>query len=247
MLSVVVVTKNEEDRLGRCLSSVKDIASEIIVVDSGSTDKTLDIAKSFNARIYHRDWSNYGDQIDYAIKLATKEWILVIDADEELSNELKESIKEEISNPKADCYMLNRRVYYMGKFLNYTWYPEWRIRLFKRGKAYYERKVHGKAICKGKIGKLKGDLYHYSYRDFNEQVMKTVRFARQSADLMYRNGQKFHFYNLLINPIAYFIKFFFLKKGFLDGTRGLIIALSGSMYAFLKYAYLYEKYLNEKK
>lgn len=246
MLSVVIVAKNEEDRIERALKSVSDLASEIILVDSGSTDKTVEIAKKYGAKVFFREWKNYGDQVDYAIKLVSQPWLFVLDADEEVSPQLKKSIQEAIKNPTADCYMVNRRTYYLGKFLNYSWYPEWRLRLFKNGKVEYERKVHAKPICKGSIGKLKGDLYHYSFRSLKEQFDKTVRFAQQSADLMYSQGKKFHTYNLILNPIAYFIKFYFIKRGFLDGTRGLIIALSGSMYAFMKYAFLYEKYIKEK-
>jgi len=247
MLSVIVVAKNEEDRIGRALSSVSGIADEIIVVDSGSTDKTVEIAKSYGAKVYFRQWKNYGDQVDYALSLATQKWIFVLDADEEVSPQLKESIKEAINRDEYDCYMVNRRTYYLGKFLNHTWYPEWRLRLFKNGKVRYERKVHAKPVCEGKIGKLKGDLYHYSFRNLKEQFDKTVRFAQQSAELMYSQGKKFHFYNLILNPISYFVKFYFIKKGFLDGVRGLLIALTGSTYAFMKYAFLFEKYLNREK
>lgn len=247
MLSVITVTKNEEENLPRALKSVQDIASEIIVVDSGSTDKTVEIAKSFGAKVYFREWKNYGDQVDYALTLATQPWILVLDADEEVSPELKKSIEKTIKNPEFDCYMINRRTYYLGKFLNHTWYPEWRLRLFKNGKVKYERRVHAKPICEGKIGKLNGDLYHYSFKSLREQFEKTVRFAQQSADLMYQKRKKFRVYNLVINPISYFVKFYFIKRGFLDGVRGLIIALSGSMYAFMKYAILFEKYIKENK
>jgi glycosyltransferase involved in cell wall biosynthesis len=128
-LSVALITYNEEDIIGRTLESVRDIASEIVVVDSHSTDRTREIAESYGAKVFVEEWKGYGEQKNSAMRKCSQEWILFLDADEVLSEELKESIRKEIWNPKADGYMINRRTYYLGKPLRYTWQPEWRLRL----------------------------------------------------------------------------------------------------------------------
>ncbi len=246
-LSVLIATKNAEDTIEIAINSIKDIAYEIIVVDSGSTDNTVEIAKKLGAKVFFKEWINSGTQYNYMISLANGEYCFILDSDEEVSKELKKSIKEalEQENP-ADCYEINRKTFYMGKFLNHVWQPEWRIRIFKKGKVQYEPKVHGKAICSGNKEKLKGDLYHYSYKSLKHHIQKTVYFAEETSKLMYKNRKKFRFYNLIINPFIYFVKFFIIQKGFLDGYRGFIASIIGAFYGFLKYALLFEKYQKEK-
>ncbi len=246
-LSVLIATKNAEDTIERAINSIKDIAYEIIVVDSGSTDKTLEIAKDLGAKIFFKEWINSGTQYNYMMSLASGDYCFILDSDEEVSKELKNSIKQVLQkeNP-SDCYEVNRKTYYMGDFLNHVWQPEWRIRLFKKGKVKYEERVHGKAICNGTKERLKGDLYHYSYKSLKHHFQKTVYFAEETAKLMYEKRKKFRFYNLFINPLVYFIKFYILQKGFLDGHRGFIVSVIGAVYGFLKYAFLFEKYQEEK-
>ncbi len=245
-LSVLILTKNEEKNIKRAIKSVLSIADEIIVLDSGSTDKTVEIAKNLGAKVYFRDFDNYPSQVNYGLSLCSGDWILVLDADEELSDQLQESIKKELKNSTFDCYEIPRRTYYLGKFLDYVWYPEYRKRLFRRNKVHYEGKLHEEVICEGKTGKLTGDLYHYSYKNLFHQFVKTVEYAQKMADIMYTQGKRFKFYKLLINPFVIFFKLYFLKLGFLEGVRGLIIAFSGFLYVFLKYAFLYELQLKDK-
>ena len=246
-LSVLIATKNSEDTIERAINSVKELATEIIVVDSGSTDKTVEIAKNLGAKVYFKEWVNYGVQCNFMISKANGEFLFILDSDEEVSKELRNSIKEMLGKEnQADCYEVNRKTYYMGDFLNHVWQPEWKPRIFKKGKVKYEERVHAKPICEGKKERLKGDLYHYSYKSLRHHMEKTIYFARETANLMYEKGKKPKLYNFIINPSIYFFKFFVLKKGFLDGYRGLIVSAIGSMYGFLKYAFLYEKYLKEK-
>jgi glycosyltransferase involved in cell wall biosynthesis len=247
LLSVLIATKNSEDTIERCLESVKDIADEIIVVDSGSTDKTIEIVKKYTDKIFFKEWVNSGIQYNYLFSLAKGNWTLIIDSDEELSKELKESIKKILeSKDTKDCYAVSRKTYYFGKFLNYVWYPEWRIRLAKKGKLKFEERVHAKAICSGEVGKLKGDLYHYSFKNLKHHIEKNIKFASFMADYMHRNSKKFKVYKMIFNPIWYFIKYFFIRKGFLDGIRGFIACSMGSFYVFMKYAFLFELELKEK-
>jgi len=247
LLSVVITCFNSEDTIGKTLESIKDIADEIVVIDSGSTDRTIDIVKKYNVKLFYRKWINAGNQYNFAFKIASGKWILLIDSDEELSNELRDSIKKTITKKDcADCYMVNRKTYYLGKFLNHIWHPEWRVRLFKNGKVRFEERVHGAAKCKGSVKKLKGELYHYSFKSLSDQYLRTVIFAKQFVEYIYPKKRKIKFLNVVINPIWHFIKVYFLKKGFLDGKRGFMVAVSGFIHTFLKYALLYEMHLKEK-
>ncbi len=243
-LSVAIITYNEEDDLPKTLDSIKDIAYEIIVVDSHSTDKTREVAKSFGAKVYEEDWKGFGEQKNSAIDKCTQPWILSLDADEVVSDELKKSLVEALRNPKYDCYEVNRKNFYVGKFIEHIWYPEWRTRLFKKGKAKFEGEIHETLKCKGKKGRLKGFLYHYPYKDLQEHYTKSIKYAKLSAEVEFKKGKKFKIYQLFLNPFWAFFKMYFLKKGFLDGIRGLSIAKSNSYAKFLKYLFLWE--LEEK-
>lgn len=243
-LSVAIITYNEEDIIGRTLESVKDIASEIIVVDSHSTDRTRDIAKSYGAKVYVEDWKGYAEQKNSALKKCTQEWILFLDADEIVSEELKNSIKKELKNPKADGYLINRRTYYMGKLLKYTWQPEWRLRLVKKeANPKWKGEIHEVLeIESSKISKLKGDIYHYSYKDLSDHVIKAMEFSKKVA--FQKKTKKVNFLYIFFRPLWAFLKTYIFKKGFMDGYPGLIASMMTMFYTFLKYAFLYE--LKEK-
>mgnify|MGYP001773676789 FL=1 len=247
MLSVLIRTKNEERNIGRAIRSVLPLADEIVVLDSGSTDRTVEIAKNLGAKVFFKEWEGYGKQLNYGIGLCSKDWILVLDADEEVSSELRESIKKELKNPRYEVYKLCRKTFYLGDFLNHAWYPEWRVRLFKKGKVRFEGELHERVIFEGKAGKLKGDIHHYSYKSLEDQYLKTIRYAKIMADRMKEEGKRFRLYNLIFNPLWYFFKIYFLKLGFLDGLRGFLVAMSGAIYVFLKYKFLYELELKDKK
>ncbi len=243
-LSVAVITFNEEEDLPKCLESVKDFASEIVVVDSHSTDNTRDIAKKYGAKVYEEDWKGFGEQKNSAIQKCTQPWILSLDADEVVSPELKKSIIEAVKNPKYDCYEVNRKNFYIGKFIEHVWFPEWRLRLFKKGKGKFEGDIHETLKCNGKVGRLNGFLYHYPYKNLEEHYQKSIKYAKIAAETEFRKGKRFKLYNLFLNPFWAFFKMYFLKKGFLDGIRGLSIAKSNSYAKFLKYLFLWE--LEEK-
>lgn len=246
MLSVLILTKNEEDNIQRAIGSVLGLAGEVLVVDSGSTDKTVEIAKSMGAKVYHRDWEGYPVQLNYGLELCTGDWVLVLDADEEVSEELRENIERVLKSPKYEVYKVCRRTYYLGRFLRHAWYPEWRVRLFRKNKVAFAGELHEKPIYKERAGKLKGDLYHYSYKSLKDQYRKTLEYAEKMAHLMHRSGKRFRLYKLLLNPIWHFLKVYFFQMGFLDGRRGFLVAFSTFFYTFLKYKFLYELELKEK-
>ncbi len=246
-LSVVIVAKNEEKTIGRAIESVKDIASEILVIDSGSTDKTTQIAKDKGAKVVFNKWKGYPKQVQFGIDKANNDYILVIDADEEVSDELKESIIKLFKPyPEFHCYKVPRKTFYLGNFLKHTWYPEWRIRLFKKDKVRYEGYLHETVVCKGKIGKLKGDLYHYSFKSLKHQFSKAFTYGEITAKEMFKKGKRASLRHLIFNPMWSFIKVYILQKGFLDGKRGFIASVYVAFSTFIKYAFLYELNLKEK-
>ncbi|MCS7083696.1 MAG: glycosyltransferase family 2 protein [Aquificaceae bacterium] len=240
MLSLLVCVKDQEEAIKRVISSAKGLVSEIVVVDSGSKDATVENARALGAKVVFNPWQGYPRQLNFGISLCKNDWILILDSDEELSKELKESIAKELKNPRYSAYYLCRRPYYLGGFLNHGWYPEWRLRLFKKGVVTFEGNVHERPIISTKTGKLKGDIYHFSFKDLKEQYEKNIKYAHLMAIEMKTSGKKFRLWNLILNPLWHFVKVYFLKLGFLDGTRGFLAASSGSIYTFLKYKFLYE-------
>ena len=241
-LSVSLISFNEEDNIARTLSSIKDIAAEIIIVDSHSTDETREIAKSYGARVFDEDWKGYIAQKNSAIEKCTEEWILSLDCDEVVSRELEESIIENIRNSEADGYFINRKTYYMGRFLKHAWQPDWKLRIVKRSANPKWNGYHLHEFLKisGSIKNLRGDLSHYSYKNLEDHFCRTVKYAKLSAKSYYEKGKKFKWYKSLLNPIIAFAKVFFIQRGFLDGYRGFIIAVSSLTYTFLKYVFLWE-------
>ncbi len=241
-LSVSIITFNEEENLPNALKSIKDIAEEIIIVDSGSTDKTVSIAKDYGAKVFIEKWKGYVAQKNSALEKCTKDWILSLDADEIVSEELKDNIIRVINSPDADGYYINRITYYSGKFLKHSWQPDWKLRLVKR-KANPKWKgidPHDFLTIDGKTSKLSGYLLHYSYKDIYDHFFRALKYSKISAENYYKLGKKFRIYNLIFNPIWAFVKQYILKLGFLDGLRGLSVAKSYSFSIFLKYMFLWE-------
>jgi glycosyltransferase involved in cell wall biosynthesis len=241
-LSVAIITNNEEDNIGRTLESIADIASEIIIVDSGSTDDTLKIAEKYGCKIFKEEWKGYARQKNSALQKVSEPWILCLDADEEVTPELKSAIAEKISNPDADGYLLKRKTFYLGKLLNHSWQPDWKLRLFKRDSepSWKGDIIHEGLEINGRVKKIDGFLIHYSFRNLKHHFDKTNDYARQSAMAYYEKGKNFHLINLLLNPPIAFIKIYLINLGFLDGLRGLLASMSHFLYTFLKYAFLWE-------
>lgn len=241
-LSISIISMNEEDNIARCLESVEDIASEIIVVDSHSTDRTREIAKQYGAKVFEEDWKGHVAQKNSALKKCEFPWVLALDCDEVVSEELKQSIIRALQNPVCDGYEINRKTYYAGKWINHAWYPDWKLRLVKREKAkWVGTDPHDRLSVDGKIERLSGDLYHYSYKNVTDHFKRVVTYAVISADAYIKEGRKAGLLELVFNPFYGFIKHYILKLGFLDGVQGLIISMSNFFYTFLKYALIWEK------
>jgi glycosyltransferase involved in cell wall biosynthesis len=243
-LSVAVITLNEEANLRRCLASLGGLAGEIVVLDSGSTDRTGDVAREFGAKFSVQDWPGHVAQKNRALQLCTRPWVLALDADEALSPELAEAIRALFSagEPKCAGYHLNRRTFYLGSWIWHAWYPEWHLRLVHREHARWAgRDPHDRLEVDGASGRLAGDLLHYSYRDLRDHFERTIRYARISAERLHEEGRRARWHHLACSPWAGFARRLIGKQGFRDGWRGWVIAGTTMFSVFAKYAFLMER------
>ena len=247
-LSVILITKNEEANLKDCLESVS-FADEIIVVDSQSSDKTQEIARSFHAKLeITSDWPGFGPQKNRALNLATQDWILSIDADERVTPELKQEILAAMASPNAaDCYAIPRSSWYCGRFMKHSgWYPDYVDRLFKRGSAKFsDHLVHERLLPTGSSGKLNNHFLHYSYRDFSQVLKKVDVYSSAAAQQAYKQGKKGGLGEALIHGFWAFFRTYVLRRGFLDGKHGLALAISNAATSYYKYLKLWQ--LQNKK
>lgn len=219
------------------------MADEIIVVDSFSTDKTVDIAKEYGSKIYIEKFKGFIDQKNSAMEKCSNEWILFLDADEVATPELKESIRNALSKDEIRGYIINRCTFYLGKLLKYSWQPDRKLRLVHKSlnPKWGKSSPHEKLYINGKSEILEGEIIHYSYKNLNEHIQKLNYYAQSVAQNYYINGRHFKLYNILLNPFLAFFKKYLFKLGFLDGYRGFFVAVSSFIYVFLKYAYLWER------
>ena len=242
-LAVCVITLNEEDRIGDCLASVA-FADEVFVVDSGSTDRTVAIARERGARVIVRDWPGYIAQKNFALEQATTDWVLCLDADERVSPRLAEQIRRVVAeSPGALAgYRMARKTFYLGRWiLHGGWYPDWKVRLVRRGRARWGGiDPHDRLEPEGQVGTLAGDIEHRTYRDIKDHLRTIDRFTSVSAGELHARGRGGALAGMLLNAPAKFLKMYVLKAGFLDGLPGFIVAVLGSYYVFLKYAKLWE-------
>lgn len=239
-LSICIIAQNEEHNLSRVLQSVQEIADEIIVVDGGSTDRTREIASSFGAKIFARPYTNMSDQKNFSASLASEDWVFALDADEELSAELQESVRHwKEQTPQFDVYEMARLTWYLGAWIHHSrWYPDWQPRIYRRDKARYSGKMHSGLHFSGKAGRLAGDLLHYTIRNFAEHEAKVERYATVVAQEMFDQGRRSWRGALWLATPWSWIRHFLLCAGFLDGYRGALIAQMAARGVRLKFAKL---------
>lgn len=240
LLSAVIITLNEARNIERCLDSLRDIADEVIVLDSFSTDDTAAIAGRLGARVFQQKFEGYGEQKIAAMQLATHDWILSIDADEVLSPELRHSLLSVKKVPQADAYTFNRLTNYCGKWIRHCgWYPERMLRLVHRQKGYMTPdKVHEGFELKpeAKVQFLKGDLLHYSFPTISAHLKKIEQYSEIGARFDVARGKKVSLLKLWLGPKWVFVQCFLLRAGFLDGYYGYVISKNSAFAAFAKYA-----------
>jgi glycosyltransferase involved in cell wall biosynthesis len=264
-ISVIILTSNEELNIEQALKNVSGWAKEIIVLDSGSTDGTIKIAEDLGTKVFYRQFDNYANQRNYALKELplTTEWILFLDADEYLTEELKNEISSTLSNTDLDGFYLKRRFYFWGKWIKHGgYYPIWILRLFKKDKGYIEREINEHFVVDGKVGYLKNDFIDNNKKDLTDWISKHNKYATYEAEELYKYklrkqaGEKDEFANLsgsqaqkkrwirefiwnplmppLVRPFIYFLYRYFIRLGFLDGKAGFIYHfLQGLWYPFL--------------
>ena len=242
-LSVVIITYNEEENIRGCLESA-NWSDEIVVVDSFSTDRTVEIAREFTPNVFQNRWTNFSQQKNLALEKASNEWVLNVDADERVTPELKKEILRILNSGSIsiDGYYIPYRNHYLGKWIRHCgWYPDYHLRLFRRNKGKFNnRLVHESVIVEGKKGHLKSHLEHFSYKNLSDHLARIDKYAWLAAQEMLGRGKSTRAFDLLFRPLARFIRMYLIKRGFLDGIYGLIVSLMGSFYVFTKYLKLWE-------
>lgn len=242
-LSVIVITKNEEESIRDCLESVV-WADEIIVVDSGSTDNTVAICREYTSKVFVTGWPGFGAQKNHALEMSTSDWVLSLDADERVTPELRAEIQAAISDPGANvAFKMPRLSNYCGRYMRHSgWWPDYIIRLFRRGQGHFSNDlVHEHLIVNGPTETLSKPLIHDSYRDLEEVLNKVNSYSSAGARMMHQKQKKATLATAVFHSLWAFVHTYILRAGFLDGREGFMLAVSnaeGTYYKYLKLMYL---------
>ena len=241
-LSVVIITKNEARNIAGALESVA-WASDVVVVDSGSTDETVEIARRYTDRVSTRAWEGYGAQKNYATGLAAHDWVLSLDADERVSPELVTEIEDMmVRRPTMRGYRIPRTTQYLGRWIRSTdWYPDYQLRLYdRRVGSWNARYVHESVTVDGKVGTLRSEILHYAYRGLVDHLTTINEYTTLAAKQMASEERRVGWTDLIAHPPLVFLRNYILRGGIRDGVPGLIVSLMNSYYVFLKFAKLWE-------
>lgn len=240
-LTVTIITLNEELNLKRCLDSLKCLNVEIILVDSGSTDKTLEIARNYGAKTYFRKFDNFANQKNWAASKAKGEWILSIDADEEIPYQLKTEIRQSIKNTQYHAFFIPRRNFILGGEIKYSrWSPDKHIWLWKKDFGKWIGEVHEEVVVEGNVGELKTAKVHNSHQTVSEFVNSNNSYSTLHAQKLFKKNIKFSLAKMLWNAFFEFSIRFFYKFGFMDGRRGFVLAYLMAIYQLMAWIKLWE-------
>ncbi len=241
-LSVAIITLNAAAQLTDCLASAA-FADEIVVVDSGSSDGTAELAASFGARVIQQDWLGFGRQKQFAVEAASHDWVLCLDADERVSPALRASIENALVAPSTAAFRFARCNRFLGRYLKFgEGYPDWSLRLFDRRQAHWSNDtVHEKVVTSTAVATLAGDLLHDSAETLAAYLSKQNRYTSLAADMALAAGKRSSFARIAISPLVRFIKFYLIRQGFRDGLPGLIHIAIGCFNSFCKYAKILER------
>jgi len=243
-ISAIVITFNEEQNIRAALESLR-WADEIIVVDSESVDRTVEIARSFTDRIFVRAWPGYSAQKNFAAEQASFDWVFSLDADERVSDELMRELEQikQISEPQATGFEMPRLTFYLGRWIKHSgWYPDYKLRLYNRQRSRWTGDfVHESIEVDGRVDRLKGNLLHYTVHNASEHHLRIDRYTTLAANEMYERGKRASIASIVFTPFMTFIRSYIVKLGFLDGLQGFAIARFAAHYAFLKNLKLWEK------
>jgi glycosyltransferase involved in cell wall biosynthesis len=237
LLSATLITYNEQRDLPQALTSLAGLADEIVVVDSGSTDRTCELARQAGARVIARPFNGFDAQKNFAAEQAAHEWVLSLDADEAISPELRASLlawKQAV--PDAAAYQVGRRTNYLGEWIRHSgWYPEYHVRLYRRDRARFAGRLHESVRVDGATGRLAGDLLHYTVRTLEEHYAKLEVFTTLAAEDLFARGRRSWRMGMYFAAPWAFLNRVLLRRGFLDGYRGVLIAWTSAVYVYLKY------------
>ena len=238
-LSLCVITRDAAAMLADCLASAA-FAGEVVVVDSGSRDDTVEIARRCGARVIERDWPGFGAQKSFAVAAARTDWVLCLDADERVTPELATAIAAAVAAPGAGAYEMARRNRFLGRWLAHgEGYPDWNVRLFDRRRARWsDDPVHERVKADGPVARLSGDLLHASAESLDAYIAKQNRYTTLQAEAMHARGERASALRLVVSPLARFFRFYVLRLGFLDGVAGFLHIAIGAFASFMKYAKL---------
>lgn len=240
-ISSFIICFNEGHQIERTLKSL-DFSSEIIVVDSGSTDNTIEVCRKYTDKIFIKPWEGFVKQKEYGLSLCTHDWVFNVDADEVVTPELAQEMLSAIKDNYYEGFFINRVVFHLGKWWRKgLWYPEYRLRLFKKSKTRWEGSdPHEKAVVSGPTKRLHGELLHYTYKDIHDQILRLNRYSTTLAQNAMREGKKTYRLEIIFRPLFRFLKMYFLKRGFLEGFSGFIVSVLEAWYVFVKYSKQWE-------
>lgn len=242
-ISAIVVCFNEEDNIRDCLESLKWV-DEIVVVDSYSTDRTVEICRRYTDRVIQRPWTGYRDQKAFAHSQATKQWVFLVDADERVTPELREEVRQALARfgPRCAAFAVPRLVYYLGRWWwRGGWYPDYDVRVFRRDRATWGgRDPHEKILVEGKVKRLRNPLHHYSYRDISDHIDRVNHFTSVAARELRAAGRRWRWVDNLGRPAARFFYSYLWRRGFVEGFPGFFVGLTAAVYVFLRYVKLRE-------
>lgn len=240
-ISVVIITLNEQRNIERCLKSLQGITEDIVVVDSFSTDETPRICEKYKVNFVQTEWKGYSETKNYANSLAKNDWILSLDADEALSDELRQSLTDVLLQKDIKAYRINRLTNYCGRWIKHgAWYPDYKVRIFNRKKSEWQGHIHENLsnIDENNLDVLDGDCFHYSYYTVEEHLKQTEKFSKMSAENLFRYKKKVPFLKIIFGPTFRFIRDYIFKLGILDGKAGFSVAKISAKAVRLKYKYL---------
>ena len=245
-ISAFVITYNEQDDIEECLKSIS-FCDEILVIDSFSTDETPELARQLGARVIQRAWPGHREQKAFGLAQVEHEWVLNIDADERVSQELRKEILEilcrkALKDDGVNGYSINRVVYHLGRWWRKGgWYPEYRLRFMRRSATSWGgMDPHEKALVEGPIVRLSGEIYHFSFKDLADQFSRLDNYSSVSAQELLKSGKQVSCLSIFFNPLLRMFKFYILRKGYREGFAGLVVALAEGYYTFMKYSKLWD-------
>ncbi len=251
-ISACIISFNEEKKIEDCLKSLLPVADEIIIVDSLRTEETIKIAEKYTNKIFHQKFLGHIEQKNLAVEKASNDWVISLDCDERLTDELQQSIlsiKDQLEDNSADTYCMARKTFYIYRWLNHCWYPDTKTRLFNKNSAHWGgTNPHDRIITDGNnIVKLKGDIEHYSFDSLSAHLQTIDKFTEIGANEIIKKNKSVSLISPFTHAFWIFIKTYFIKRGFLDGFAGILVATLSSVHVFVKYSKVILKRKQEKQ